>query len=378
MNNRRHGYFIRKYVTWITAHPKSVIAVVGIITLLLITQLTSLYIEIDMDRQLPADHPYVVLGNRITDTFGGKFVAVIGIEVKEGDIYNQNTLSKVQRITSKVREIPGVIQSNVLSLSAINVKDIEGTPDGMKITRIMETLPTTEEEFRLLRERVTRNEIIDRLLVSGDGKMTTIIVDCGLVTKAGGFTGIFDRLNEIIEPEKDEHTIFRLAGTPINLYWMTEYSGRMKYVFPIALIVIGLLLFYAFRTIQGLVIPLSTAILSVVWSLAILGVSGLALDPYNIITPILILAIGAGHSVQILKRYYEEFEKTRDNRQAVIDSTTHVGAAMLTAGFVAAGGFASLVTFQTASIRAFGLLTAFGIIAALIIEMTFIPAIRHC
>jgi uncharacterized protein len=376
MNNRRHGYFIRKYVTWITAHPKSVIAVVGIITLLLITQLTSLYIEIDMDRQLPADHPYVVLGNRITDTFGGKFVAVIGIEVKEGDIYNQNTLSKVQRITSKVREIPGVIQSNVLSLSAINVKDIEGTPDGMKITRIMETLPTTEEEFRLLRERVTRNEIIDRLLVSGDNKMTTIIVDCGLVTKAGGFTGIFDRLNEIIEPEKDEHTIFRLAGTPINLYWMTEYSGRMKYVFPIALIVIGLLLFYAFRTIQGLVIPLSTAILSVVWSLAILGVSGLALDPYNIITPILILAIGAGHSVQILKRYYEEFEKTRDNRQAVIDSTTHVGAAMLTAGFVAAGGFASLVTFQTASIRAFGLLTAFGIIAALIIEMTFIPAIR--
>jgi uncharacterized protein len=329
-----------------------------------------------MDRQLPADHPYVILGNRITDTFGGKFVAVVALEVKEGDIYNSNTLAKVQRITSKVREIPGIIQSNVLSLGAINVKDIEGTPDGMKITRIMETVPATEEEFQLLKDRVARNEIIDRLLVSEDKKMTTIIVDCGTVTKAGGFIGIYNKLNEIIAPEKDDETIIRLAGTPINMYWMTIYSGKMKFVFPIALFVIGLLLFYAFRTVQGLVIPLLTAILSVVWSLAILGISGLALDPYNVITPILILAIAAGHSVQILKRYYEEYEKTRDNRQAVIDSTTHVGAAMLTAGFVAAGGFASLIAFQTASIRGFGLLTAFGILAALILEMTFIPAIR--
>ena len=285
-------------------------------------------------------------------------------------------MEKVQRITAKVREIPGVIQSNVLSLSAINVKDIEGTPDGMKINRMMETVPATQEEFHQLKERVTRNAIINNLLVSGDGKMTTIIVDCGSINKAGGFTGIYDKLNEIIAPEKDSNTEFHLAGSPINLYWMTEYSGRMIYVFPVALIVIGLLLFYAFRTWQGLAIPLTTAILSVLWSLAILGLSGLALDPYNIVTPILILAIGAGHSVQILKRYYEEYEKTRDNRQAVIDSTTHVGAAMLTAGFVAACGFASLVTFQTASIRAFGLLTAFGILAALIIEMTFIPAVR--
>ena len=94
MINNKQGYFIRSYVTWITAHPKSVIAVIGIITLLLITQLSKLYIEIDMDRQLPADHPYVILGNKITDTFGGKFVVVIGVEVKEGDIYNSKTLGK--------------------------------------------------------------------------------------------------------------------------------------------------------------------------------------------------------------------------------------------------------------------------------------------
>lgn len=376
MNRIKENRFIRPYVTWITKHPKSVIAVVALITLLLITQLRNLYIEIDPDKQLPAEHPFVVLGNKITDTFGGKFVVVVGVEVKEGDIYNSMTLKKIQRITSKVRELPGVIQSNVLSLSAINVKDIEGTIDGMKINRMMDNVPVTKEELSDLKKRIDRNYIVKNLLVSDSGKMTTIIVDFGSVNKAGGFSGIYEHLDEIIKPEEDDNTIFHLAGSPINLHWMSMYSIRMRYVFPIALVIIGLLLYYAFRTRQGVVIPLMTAILSVIWSLGILGFSKMPLDPYNIMTPILILAIGAGHSVQILKRYYEEYDSLKDNKQAVIESTCHVGTAMLTAGFVAAGGFISLVTFETASIKAFGLFTAFGILAALIIEMTFIPAVR--
>lgn len=376
MNKYKEGRFIRSYVTWITAHPWSVIVVVGLITVLLAVQMINLYIEIDPDRQLPPEHPLVVLGDKITRTFGGKFVVVVGLEVKEGDIYNPGTLAKVQRITAKVREIPGVIQSNVLSLSAINVKDIRGTAEGMKIERMMAMVPTTEEGLRTLRERVAQNDIVKGLMVSDDGKMTTIIVDFGSVDKAGGNTGIYNRLNEIIGPEKDDNTEFHLAGPPINLHWLSVYSGRMRYVFPIAIFLVGLLHYSAFRTGQGLAIPLVTAILSVIWALGILGLSRMPLDPYNIMTPILILAVGAGHSVQILKRYYEEYNRIHDNREAVIESTSRIGVAMLTAGFVAAGGFASLVTFETPSIRAFGMLTAFGILAALTIEMTFIPAIR--
>src|SRR4029453_11868577 len=53
-----------------------------------------------------------------------------------------------------------------------------------------------------------------------------------------------------------------------------------------------------------------------------------------------------------------------------------VGPVMVAAGLIAAAGFASLATFDVNSIRVFGLLMAAGILSALLIEMTFIPAVR--
>ena len=49
---------------------------------------------------------------------------------------------------------------------------------------------------------------------------------------------------------------------------------------------------------------------------------------------------------------------------------------MLAAGTIAALSFGSLAAFGLPTIKNFGLCTAFGILAALTVEMTFIPAIR--
>jgi hypothetical protein len=93
-------------------------------------------------------------------------------------------------------------------------------------------------------------------------------------------------------------------------------------------------------------------------------------------TPILIMAIAAGHSVQILKRYYEEYERLGDVKQAVIDSMTYIGPSLFTAALTTTAAFASLITFKLKTFQAFGLFTAFGVLSALVIELTFIPAIR--
>ena len=64
------------------------------------------------------------------------------------------------------------------------------------------------------------------------------------------------------------------------------------------------------------------------------------------------------------------------NRIAVIEATVKVGVVMLAAGTIASLSFASLAAFGLPTIKNFGLCTAFGIVAALTVEMTFIPAIR--
>ena len=167
-----------------------------------------------------------------------------------------------------------------------------------------------------------------------------------------------------------------LGGMPIALSYLELDSKRIVYLFPIALVVMMFVLYWAFRSVQGMALPLLTALVSVVWALGLMGFFRIAMDPFNTMTPILIMAIAAGHAVQILKRYYEELAAGRDNRRAVVEATAKMAPVMITAGLVAAASFASLVTFHLKTFQAFGVLTAFGIISALILELTFIPALR--
>ena len=180
--------------------------------------------------------------------------------------------------------------------------------------------------------------------------------------------------------------VISASGAPVFFAQVERFAQRMGLLFPIALIIIGLIHFEAFRSIQGLVLPLVTAVLAVVWGLGIMGTANVPMDAFNATTPILILAVAAGHAVQILKRYYEEFDRlgnlhselspTDINRLAVIESLTKVAPVMIAAGGVAIIGFFSLVTFDVATIRTFGIFTGLGILSALLIELTFIPALR--
>jgi predicted RND superfamily exporter protein len=157
---------------------------------------------------------------------------------------------------------------------------------------------------------------------------------------------------------------------------LAHYTGIMAVLFPVAVLVMAFVHFEAFRTLQATLLPLFTALISVVWALAIMGWLGQPLDTWSAMTPVLILAIAAGHAAQMLKRYYEELSRSGSNTEAVVRTLVAVGSVMLISGIMAAAGFASLATFSVTSMRAFGLVLALGILTALVIEVTFTPACR--
>ncbi len=189
---------------------------------------------------------------------------------------------------------------------------------------------------------------------------------------------IYKKLHAIIDREKDADTDIYIGGLPVALSFLEADTNIMnKVVFPIAFVVIMLILFLSFKSVQGMLIPILTALLSVTWALGLVGLLGIPLDPFTkTLTPLLIVAIAAGHSIQILKRYYEEYALKQNHREAVRESTLRMAPIMLTAGFVASASFASLITFHLKTFQAFGLLTAFGILSAVVLELSFIPAFR--
>jgi len=377
---------LRRYVTSVVRHPKLVITLVTLVTLVLAFFTTRLHVLLDVDAQLPPGNPLVQVGQRIEKLFGGKYMTVIGVYPKQGTVYTPEILAKVKRMTEELEKLPGVKPGSVLSLMSPRVKDIHSTADSLEITPLAEKVPQTEAELAAFRERVKANAFLTSLLVSEDGRATALMVDFSDFEKAGGSKHLYDKLQAITAPEETPDLEIRAAGAPTILHWLLIYTRRVALLFVLALAMIGYLHYRAFRTIQGMIVPLVTAIMGVLWALGLMGMVGAPMDPWNIMTPILLLAIGAGHSVQILKRYYEEYARARGewpelpgvehNRLAVIEATTKVGIVMLAAGTIAALSFGSLATFGLPTIKNFGLCTAFGIVAALTVEMTFIPAVR--
>ncbi len=364
---------MEQYIRFIVRHRVAVIVAVLAVTALLATQLRYVHMEIRRRANLPDQHPYVVIQNRISDLFGGEAVAIIGVVASRGEIFTPAILGKVARITEALRATPGVIETSLFSLAAPYVKAVVAGAEGMDVHTLMEHPPTTPEQAAQLRDEVQHDPVLRNHLVSDDGSATVIVAefDDRLTDVA-----IAQRIETAVAPERDASVTIALAGAPILRAALAHYTGLIAILFPLAVVVIGIIHYEAFRTIQAMALPLVTALLSVVWALGIMGCLRQPMDTWSAITPVVILAVAAGHAVQILKRYYEEFAIVGDSEQAVIRSITAVGPVMLTAGLIASAGFASLTTVGITSVRVFGLLLASGILSALVIEMTFTPACR--
>ncbi|MFZ4404025.1 MAG: efflux RND transporter permease subunit [Pseudobdellovibrionaceae bacterium] len=375
---------MRSYIQAIIKYRHWVIVLTALATLGLLFQLRSLQVIIDPDSTLPQNHPYIATGNLIEKVFGNKFTVVIGVTANNGDIFQTDILNKVQRITQRIQNSPAAVKSNITSLSARKIKNILGNSEGMIVQPLMEKIPSSESEMQALKDAIARNPAYDHLLVSKDGKTTQIVAEFKKVD--GGFQAIEKIVSEAVAPELDANVNIQISGITIFLANLEKFSARMGFLFPIALLIIGLIHYEAFRTVQALILPLVTALLAVVWAVGFLGLLRQPFDVFNASTPILILAIAAGHAVQILKRYYEEYAVAKEknptldaktlSQMAVQESLTKVGPVMVVACTVAAVGFFSLMIFEIKSIRTFGIFSGAGVLSALILELTFIPALR--
>lgn len=374
---------MRKYIEMIVRYRRSVLAGALMITALLVSQIGHLKVVIDPNRFLPQSHPYVVTSNRVEDLFAARTVLVIGITAKQGTIYTPEILGKVVRITTKLRSVPDIIKSDVLSFAARKAKSINGNEQGMDVLPIMSTAPATQAEADAVRARVRSNPAYDGILVSQDERSVAILAD--FKDPAAGFSSIVNNVKPILDAEQDPSVTISTAGLPVLLSGIETFSARLGLLLPLAMVLIAIVLWFAFRSVQGLLLPLLTATLAVIWSLGLMSLFHVPLDVFNATTPVLILAVASGHAVQILKRFYEEYriqsaltptDLRGATQKAVVESLTRVGPVMLVAGVVAAIGFLSLLIIEISSVRSFGVMAAGGILSSLVLELTLIPALR--
>lgn len=375
---------IRKYAEILVRFRRLVLGGALLITLGLAFRAKDVKLDNDPDLWAPQNHEFIKTTHTLEKLFGGRTFTVVGVVPKHGDVYNPEILTKIRHIQESLEQIPDVVKHNVLSLAAKRVKDIQGTADGMVVRDMMERIPQTQAELDAMRRAIERNPIFVNALVSPDGKAAAVLADFHVPPNAT-YAPIYEKILAVADRERSPDVDILIGGQPPQAADFEYAMQKMPMMFGLAFLIIMLVQWYAFRSFQGMLLPMATAILSVIWGLGFMSLFGIHMDALNTTTPILIMAVATGHAVQILKRYYEEFDKLAEanpddlrkaNQRAVVQSLANVGPVMLTAGVIAAIAFFSMQASEVMMIRHFGFFAGIGVLSALIIEFTFIPALR--
>lgn len=364
--------FVEKIVSVILRFRLLLIVISIALTLFLADQVRRLRILDDPNRWLPKNHPNAQLNQKILEEFGGSNVVTIQVEVKKGDIFNTETLQKIKDMTYDIENMDGVVPYYLLSLASRHVYYLKGHEDALDIGFLMENVPQTKEEWERIKYGVYHNPTIYGGIVSTDAKSTLIMTDFWTDHKTTP-TKIYKDIKQLAEKYEDANHIISYAGTPIIIGWVnSDANPRLIISFIIVLVAEAIILWFSFRNFRGVIFPITLGIVISIWAFGLQSffMGRIVRSSSLLVVPFILLAASACHSVQFLKRFFDEdYPRTKDANLAV--KTTTVALFMpwvlsLTTDW-AAFFVVAFIPFE--NVRVVGSVGAFGLLSLIICMM---------
>jgi hypothetical protein len=271
----------------------------------------------------PGPDPYIQIYRDFRKMFGSANIMSVILEVKNGDIYNPETLQKLDRITKYVVNSPGVVPYQILSIAHPKVKSITTRQGALQIREIFyPEVPKTQEAAERVRFAVYSTLGVRGIFTSLDD--TAAVVHAGFWEEALDFRELHARMTKLQADEADENHNIYITGFPWLYTSVLQYTPQVLVVFVCTTISLAFLLFVYFRTWTGVWVPIFSGLLSSIWGLGIAVLLGFNLDPLVLVIPVFLTARALSHSVQSMDRYHEEFHRTGDKHRAIVDSYSHL------------------------------------------------------
>lgn len=390
MSNPKHDKG-EHYITTPNAEPflerlifnNRAIILIGFFILTLFLGYNAIKIQPDasFERMIPLEHPYIVnmLEHRDDLENLGNFVR-IAVEVEEGDIFSKEYMETLKQITDEVFYLNGVDRSGLKSLWTSNVRWVEVTEQGFQGgTVIPDNYDGSPQSLESLRQNILRSNEVGRLV--SDNFRSTIVYaplyennpETGEPLDYGEFSRQLEEQIRNKYEAQNPNIDIHIVGFAKKVGDLIEGIGSIAWFAGITIILTTLLLFGYSRCITGTLIPVFTSIVAVFLQLGTLRLLGYGLDPYSVLVPFLVFAIGISHGVQIVNAMAVEAAKGFDS----VTAARLAFRALYIPGMLAlvsdAFGFLTLIFIEIDVIRdlavAAGIGVAFVILTNLVLHV---------
>lgn len=338
----------------------------------------SVKLNADFSTYLSQDDPLVQDYNQIGDIFGGNDIGIV--LVSSQNLFEEEKLELVKRLTDRYDQMDGI--NYVTSLT--NVVDFRKTEWGLEVGKLFNSgnVPNDPVELQELKNYILQKERLRGNLLTADGTTTAIILrfeggdepDINQYITALNVKAETDRVLE--EFGLPEGTTIYYGGLPFLIFNMTLLiMENLTVLVPLILVLLLGVLYLGFRHWAGVVFPLIVVSVSTLWVTGIMGIIGLQFDLLTGIMPVVLLALGSADGIHLMKRFYER--RNQGDRPEIAAKYTfkEMGTPIILTTLTTTVGFTSLAISNFSVIVQFGLLSALGVIIALLITLTLLPAL---
>jgi uncharacterized protein len=351
---------LRRFCAWIAAKMVSHPGLYSLLGLFIVGGLGLIYADLEpryrLADQVPDREQAVAASHRLDAKLNGANPIDVLIEFPKGkSLYDPETLETIAEVHATFEKQPGI--ANVWSLETLRrwLAEKAGKSDVATLKQYVDILPQY-----LTRRFIPAEQ--DAVLVSGR------VPD----VDAGQLLPVIESLDKALDQVRAKHPGYQIAVTGLsaiaarNSALMIKKLNRgltLEFLFVAAFI--GL----AFRSVVVMLASILPGIFPVVLSGTLLWAIGEGLQFASVVALTVSFGLGLSATIHFLNRLRQEERPDHDPAIAVERATVLVGPPLILTSVVLACGLVVTVFSDLPSLRLFGWLSAFAMLAALAADL---------
>ena len=352
---------------FILRHKRLIIILTLLIVIICIFPLTKTSINSDLTTYLPESMPSKINNDKIEQVFGKSDPLLIIF--KTDDVLNAATLKRIQSLSKAFNRM----KDFDMVMSLFDAKNIKGEDGSMIVNPVIQRIPKSESRREKLREEIKTNNLVYKLIVSEDFRYTMIILNS--VSKRTD-EELMSSISDLLKKYPGNETV-TITGQP---FLRAEANEKISHDFmvllPIGLLVMCIFLWISFKEKRGVLLPTVVVGISVMISMALIPLFGWQLSVIGVLIPIMMIAIANDYGIHFIAKYQELNAENPDMtmKQIIKETIMDLKKPIILTGLTTILGIGGLVTHIMLPAKQMGVVTSVGIAFAVLLSLTFIPA----
>jgi uncharacterized protein len=356
---------------------------------------TRLTLNASFEKMIPHSQPFIknYLENRQALRGLGNAVRVV-VESSDGDIFDQHYLEALKQISDELFLMPGVDRAWMKSLWTPAVRWTEVTEEGFQGGPVMpDSYDGSPQSVQQLRMNIARSGIVGSL-IGNNFKSSMIFVPLLEKDPVTGQSIDYHEFSRQLEDklrnkyefsgQSTTHSAGEEGKGPIKIRVIgfaklvgDLIDGLMQVMlyFGAAALIATAIIYYFTRCVRSTALVILCSVVAVVWQLGLVALFGFALDPFSILVPFLVFAIGVSHGAQKMNGIMQDVGRGTHQLVAARYTFRRLFLAGLTALLADAVGFAVLMLIDIPVIQDLAITASIGVAVLIFTNLVLLPVL---